>query len=229
MQFFGDKYGDLVRVVQIGGEAGQLNGFSMELCGGTHVRQTGQLGLFKIRSEGAIASGIRRIEALTGAVAFDYINEQLAEKDQLNRELEAKLLEANKALTKERSAVRAREADRLLAGEIRSALEAGTSVPSVIMALEGDGDLLQECLNSLKKRAFPGIGIFAVTEAPDKVHLGIGVAKALIKDYQAGKLLQELAPIVDGRGGGGPEMARGAGKKADQVPALIEKAKALFE
>src|SRR5690606_32032953 len=114
---------------------------------------------------------------------------------QLNRELEAKLLETNKALTKERSAVRAREADRLLAGEICSVMEAGKSVPSVIMALEGDGDLLQECLNSLKKRAFPGIGIFAVTEAPDKVHLGIGVAKALVKEYQAGKLLQELAPI----------------------------------
>ena len=69
MQFFGDKYGDRVRVVQIGGQAGALDGYSMELCGGTHVRGTGEIGLFRIISEGAVAAGVRRIEALAGAEA----------------------------------------------------------------------------------------------------------------------------------------------------------------
>ena len=70
MQFFGDKYGDVVRVVQIGGEAGALNGFSMELCGGTHARATGEIGLFRIVSEAAVAAGVRRIEAVAGLAAY---------------------------------------------------------------------------------------------------------------------------------------------------------------
>src|SRR5690606_1023894 len=77
MQFFGDKYGDTVRVVQIGGEAHALNGYSQELCGGTHVRNTSEIGLFKIKSEGAIASGVRRIEAVCGEAAWEYLNESV--------------------------------------------------------------------------------------------------------------------------------------------------------
>ena len=84
MQFFGDKYGDLVRVVQIGGEAKALNGYSMELCGGTHIRNTAEIGIFKIKSEGAIASGVRRIEALCGEAAQAYLKEEAA------KEVEAK-------------------------------------------------------------------------------------------------------------------------------------------
>ena len=76
MQFFGDKYGNQVRVVQIGGEPHALNGYSMELCGGTHVKNTAEIGLFKIKSESAIASGVRRIEAVCGAAAESYIAEQ---------------------------------------------------------------------------------------------------------------------------------------------------------
>jgi alanyl-tRNA synthetase len=81
MQFFGDKYGDLVRVVQIGGGRGDLTGYSMELCGGTHVRNTGEIGLFKIKSEGAIASGVRRIEAACGEAAWAYLNEAVEKWD----------------------------------------------------------------------------------------------------------------------------------------------------
>ncbi len=77
MQFFGDKYGDTVRVVEIGGKRNALDGYSMELCGGTHVRNTGEIGLFKIKSEGAIASGVRRIEAVCGEAAWDYLNESV--------------------------------------------------------------------------------------------------------------------------------------------------------
>ncbi len=97
-QFFGDKYGDVVRVVQVGGEAGKLNGYSMELCGGTHVRNTRDIGIFKIKSEGAIASGIRRIEAVCGSSAWNWMREEIEKSDAAGKDLRTKLDKANKAL-----------------------------------------------------------------------------------------------------------------------------------
>jgi alanyl-tRNA synthetase len=99
MQFFGDKYGELVRVVQIGGEAHALNGYSQELCGGTHVRHTGEIGLFKIKSEGAIASGVRRIEAVCGDAAWAYLNESVEKWAHELKTARAKLHSANNKLT----------------------------------------------------------------------------------------------------------------------------------
>ncbi len=99
MQFFGDKYGDLVRVVQIGGEPHALNGYSQELCGGTHVRNTREIGLFKIKSEGAIASGVRRIEAVCGQAAWDHIREIVEKWDHDLKAAAAKLKAANEKLT----------------------------------------------------------------------------------------------------------------------------------
>jgi len=99
MQFFGDKYGDVVRVVQIGGESNKLNGYSQELCGGTHVRHTGEIGLFKIKSEGAIASGVRRIEAVCGDAAWSYLNESVEKWHQELKAARAKLQAANEKLT----------------------------------------------------------------------------------------------------------------------------------
>ena len=98
MQFFGDKYGDIVRVVQIGGKAHELNGYSQELCGGTHVRHTGDIGLFKIKSEGAIASGVRRIEAVCGDAAWAHLNESVEKWDQELKAARAKLASANEKL-----------------------------------------------------------------------------------------------------------------------------------
>ncbi|MDC0088267.1 alanine--tRNA ligase, partial [Akkermansiaceae bacterium] len=97
-QFFGDKYGDVVRVVQIGGEAGALNGHSMELCGGTHVKNTKDIGIFKIKSEGAIASGIRRIEAVCGDAAWEWMLEEVEKGDKEVDLLEVKLAKANETL-----------------------------------------------------------------------------------------------------------------------------------
>ncbi|MES2657113.1 MAG: alanine--tRNA ligase [Verrucomicrobiota bacterium] len=99
MQFFGDKYGDLVRVVQIGGEPGSLTGYSQELCGGTHVRNTGEIGLFKIKSEGAIASGVRRIEAVCGEAAWNHLNEVAEKWSNELKAARAKLATANEKLT----------------------------------------------------------------------------------------------------------------------------------
>ena len=99
MQFFGEKYGDIVRVVQIGGQPNQLNGYSQELCGGTHVRHTGEIGLFKIKSEGAIASGVRRIEAVCGEAAWNHLNEVAEKWDHELKAARAKLHAANEKLT----------------------------------------------------------------------------------------------------------------------------------
>ena len=98
-QFFGDKYGDTVRVVQIGGEPNKLDGYSMELCGGTHVRHTGEIGLFKIKSEGAIAAGVRRIEAVCGDSAWAYLNDLVEKWDHDLKAATAKLKAANAELT----------------------------------------------------------------------------------------------------------------------------------
>jgi alanyl-tRNA synthetase len=98
MQFFGDKYGDLVRVVEIGGKRNALDGYSMELCGGTHVRNTSEIGLFKIKSEGAIASGVRRIEAVCGEAAWAYLNEVTEKWDHELKAARGKLHAANKKL-----------------------------------------------------------------------------------------------------------------------------------
>src|SRR4029077_6445197 len=113
MQFFGEKYGAEVRVVQIGGEAGRLDGYSMELCGGTHVLRTGQLGVFKIVTEGAISAGVRRVEALTGLVAFHHLQTQLDQKTTKIEELNRELLELKKALEKERAQILQREAEQV--------------------------------------------------------------------------------------------------------------------
>jgi alanyl-tRNA synthetase len=98
MQFFGDKYGDIVRVVQIGGDSNKLNGYSQELCGGTHVRNTEAIGLFKIKSEGAIASGVRRIEAVCGDAAWSYLTESVEKWDHELKAARAKLHAANEKL-----------------------------------------------------------------------------------------------------------------------------------
>ncbi len=102
MQFFGDKYGDTVRVVEIGGKRNALDGYSMELCGGTHVSNTGEVGLFKIKSEGAIASGVRRIEAVCGEAAWDYLNESVDKWTSDIKVAREKLKAANERLAEAR-------------------------------------------------------------------------------------------------------------------------------
>ena len=134
MQFFGEKYGAQVRVVQIGGHAGRLDGYSMELCGGTHVLRTGQLGLFKIVSEGAISSGVRRVEALTGLVAFRYLQTQLDQRSIKIEELNRELLDLKKALEKERTQTLQREAEQVVANlptDQRTLVHVSTAPPRI--------------------------------------------------------------------------------------------------
>ncbi len=284
MQFFGDKYGDNVRVVQIGGKPGQLDGYSMELCGGTHVRQTGDIKFFKIRSEGAIAAGIRRVEAVCGDTALEYLADTAAQLKKEASELEAKLndansrlkevgqkpvvvdpletdpakvlskadassidevnaalrqltqhredlknavVEAEKRFKKASGSLQGQLADETLNGWMEEA-EGGALPEKLVKIVEGDDPaLLQEILNGLKKRQYPGVAV-VVQVADGKVHLGALVHPGETKEFRAGDLIRELAPVVGGKGGGKPEMARGAGSEPDKVPDLLTKATELL-
>ncbi len=228
MQFFGDKYGDTVRVVQIGGERGALNGYSMELCGGTHVRATGQCGAFAIVSEGAIAAGIRRIEAVTGLAALAFFRDRAAGAEAKSKELETKLHELSKSLEKERAAQVAREASAIADRQLAAADNSGAA-PRAIAKLdlsETGPDLLPAVLNSLKSRGFAGVAIL-VGVHDGTAHLAVSVSPEFTTKFQAGKLVGVLAPLVGGKGGGRPDLARGAGRDTGALDALLAKAREL--
>ena len=204
MQFFGEKYGAAVRVVQIGGDARKLDGYSMELCGGTHVRRTGQLGLFKIVSEGAISAGVRRVEALTGLVAFRHLQTQLDQKSMKIEALNRELLDLKKALEKERTQLLQREAERVVT-------RLTTDQRALVQVVEEAApDQLQIVANLLKAKGFTGIAILFGKSA-GQVHVLVTVDSSLTKVFQAGKIVQELTGLLGGKGGGRPEMARGVG------------------
>ena len=229
MQFFGEKYGPMVRVVQIGGDPGVLNGYSMELCGGTHVRATGQAGAFAIVSEGAIAVGIRRIEAVTGLAAVKFFRERSATATGKVHELEAKLLELSKSFEKERAGQTAREAS-VIAEKLMPDVETTHAVPRLIGKIDltsGGVDLLPAVANALKSRGFAGVAVLGGI-ADESAHLVGTVGEALTKQFHAGKLIGVLAPLVGGKGGGRPDMARGAGKDTDGLDALLAKARELI-
>ncbi|MFT3990030.1 MAG: alanine--tRNA ligase-related protein [Luteolibacter sp.] len=155
MQFFGDKYGDVVRVVQIGGQPGALNGYAQELCGGTHVRNTAEIGLFKIKSEGAIASGVRRIEAVTGNSALAYLRDVVVQLSQESDAIQAKLTPINEKLAGIGESVvtltppPVLNADALFAtGDIRSI---NSALNEVRTALETGKDAVIEAEKRFKK------------------------------------------------------------------------------
>ena len=218
MQFFGEKYGADVRVVQIGGNPGRLDGYSMELCGGTHVSRTGQLGLFNIASEGAISAGVRRIEALTGLVAVSYLQDQLDQRSAKVDELNRQLLDLKKSIEKERTQALQREAEQIVE---RFEL----NQKSIVEVVQGaNGEQLQAIANSLKAKKFAGIAILFGKEA-DQVHVLALVDPSITHQVQAGKIVQELTGLLGGRGGGKADLARGAGK--DSAKLELAKARAL--
>jgi alanyl-tRNA synthetase len=210
MQFFGEKYGADVRVVQIGGNPGRLDGYSMELCGGTHVFRTGQLGLFHIASEGAISAGVRRIEALTGLVAVSYLQDQLDQRSLKVDELNRQLLDLKKSIDKERTQALQREAEQIV-GRFK------LDQKSIVEVLKGaNGEQLQAIANTLKAKKFAGVAVLFGKEA-DQVHVLAAVDPSFTHKVQAGKIVQELTGLLGGKGGGKPDLARGAGKDSSKV------------
>jgi alanyl-tRNA synthetase len=220
MQFFGEKYGNTVRVVQIGGHPGKLDGYSMELCGGTHVSSTGQLGLFTIGSEGAIAAGVRRIEAFTGLSALDRLRSEIENQSEKLESANQQLLDLKKAVEKERAQGLQREADQYVRNlDLRS----GRIVQSIDNVT---GEFLQALATALKSKQFEGVAIF-FGKQPDQIHVLAFVGPALASTLAAGKLVQELASLLGGKGGGRPDLARGVGKDITKMPQAIERAKQL--
>ncbi len=236
MQFFGDKYGDQVRVVQIGGARGDLNGYSMELCGGTHVRATGEIGLFRILSEGAIAAGVRRIEAVAGMTAYlasasetlrlkslgGRLNSPIAE---LEKKIDA-LLAHQKDQEKQLKALKQRQASEL-ARNLLTTARTDLAAPWISASLpDTDGDMLQAVADALKL-IFEGVVVLGGVSR-ESVSLVATVTDKFTKQIQAGKIIQAIAPAVGGKGGGRPDSARGAGKDPSGLEAALNHATTLL-
>ncbi|MGH8092181.1 MAG: alanine--tRNA ligase [Chthoniobacterales bacterium] len=239
MQFFGDKYGDIVRVVQIGGHRGALDGYSMELCGGTHVRATGEIGLFRIVSESAIAAGVRRIEAVAGLSAYQRSRKETEQIEAIAKKINApvgeieKKLDAMLAHDKERekkfeAMVKRQAHDFVEAG--LEAVDQAVAIPAWIteLPLKDYGVvLLPNILEALKARHFKGVAVLGGVDSTNSVQLGAYVSPEFTAKIQAGKIIQTIAPIVGGRGGGRPDNARGAGKNPGKIGEALARAKAL--
>jgi alanyl-tRNA synthetase len=242
MQFFGEKYGDMVRVVQVGGRPGHLDGYSMELCGGTHTRATGEIGLFRIVSEGAIAAGVRRIEAVAGLRAYqrtradaELINSVAGKVNspvgELERKVEA-LLAQQRELEKQLRSAQQKQAANVARGLGARAFDCpATAAHPALRAIIDDlgaanGDFLQGVADALKSE-FKGVVVLGGVEN-GAVALVATVSPEFTGGVQAGKLLQAIAPLVGGKGGGKPDNARGGGKNAAGLAEALAKARALL-
>lgn len=233
-QFFGEKYGERVRVVQIGGRAGGLDGFSMELCGGTHVRAAGEVGLFRIVGESAVAAGIRRIEAVAGWAAWERARgdaERLGKVAELAGaplpDLEKKLegLKARvKELEKELEKARQREAAVLAQSLLALRKEIG-GVPVIFAEAEAAAEELAAVAGVLKGRFDGVVGLFGVKEG--RVSLVFQTGPGWQGKFPAGKLLQAVAGLVGGKGGGKADLARGAGTEPGGVAAALARCEEL--
>jgi alanyl-tRNA synthetase len=259
IQFFGEKYGDTVRVLQIGGAPQALNGYSMELCGGTHVRSTSEIGPFRIIKEEAIAAGVRRIEAVAGDAARSWAKQEAVRQEdkfetlarkkpdiaslpafesdaatsEMLQQIHARAAHLEKVEVEirdwEKQSAKAAEAElRSRAAQVANELirsHAGEKF-CVAEVKDGDGKLLQAVADTLKSK-FDG-PIFLVGAANGSVALVASVPKEMTAKLQANKLIQQIAPIVGGKGGGRPENAQGAGKDASKIAAALAKARELL-
>ena len=227
MMLFGEKYGDEVRVLQMGG-------FSTELCGGTHVSRTGDIGLFKIISEGGIAAGVRRIEAITGLNALKWAQEQerlvkdiIAEtKAQTEKDVLAKIQAGAahaKALEKELARAKAELAVHAGAKLLDDAKDLG-SAKLVAAQIEADAAALREIVTDLTGKSEQAIVLLAAVN-DGKVSLCAGVSKPLTGKVKAGDLVKFAAEQVGGKGGGRPDLAQAGGSDVEKLPAMIDSVK----
>ncbi|HEZ4654286.1 TPA: alanine--tRNA ligase [Neisseria meningitidis] len=227
MMLFGEKYGEEVRVLQMGG-------FSTELCGGTHVSRTGDIGLFKIISEGGIAAGVRRIEAITGLNALKWAQEQerlvkdiIAEtKAQTEKDVLAKIQAGAahaKALEKELARAKAELAVHAGAKLLDDAKDLGAA-KLVAAQIEADAAALREIVTDLTGKSEQAIVLLAAVN-DGKVSLCAGVSKALTGKVKAGDLVKFAAEQVGGKGGGRPDLAQAGGTDAGKLPAVLDSVK----
>ena len=222
IMFFGDKYGDFVNVVQFGD-------FSMEFCGGTHVKNSSQIGLFKIISESSISSGVRRIEAVTGAGVENYLHSQINQVKESEEKI-AGLIEEKKKLEKEISEFKLK--DKL--GQLDNVIAHPTEINNIkIYKAKVSADNMDELKSfgdELRNKIKNGIGIL-FTELDGKVGIVCVVSDELIKEKKlsAGKIVGDLAKIVGGGGGGRPHLATAGGKNVEQIPVALDKVEEIIK
>ncbi len=232
MALFGEKYGDTVRVLTMG-----KDDFSVELCGGTHVNQLGDIGLFRITSEGGIAAGVRRIEAMTGYDAYQFdkqTEDSLSEIAQMTKsnnagavEKVAQLIKHQKALEKQiatfQKQLASNQGDELVnqAAEVNGVKLLSTVVEGV------NGKDLRNIADKLKDKLGSAVVVLAVVSG-DKVSLVAGVTKDLTDKYQAGKILNHVAQQIGGKGGGRPDMAQGGGTQPENIESALASVKDLI-
>jgi alanyl-tRNA synthetase len=226
MALFGEKYGDEVRVLTMGG------GFSVELCGGTHVQRTGDIGLLRVTAESGIAAGVRRIEAVTGANALALFDTLEARSDRIAQLLKSgrdnavekveQLIAANRQLEKELEKLRV----QLASGTGRDLAAGAIDVNGVkVLAaqLEGaDAKSLRTTMDQLKDKLGTAVILLAAVEG-DKVSLVAGVTGGLQERVRAGDLMAEIAPLLGGKGGGRADMAQGGGTDAAALPQALQR------
>jgi alanyl-tRNA synthetase len=258
-QFFGEKYGDRVRVVQIGGEPKKLNGYSMELCGGTHVKSTSEIGAFRIVKEEAIAAGTRRIEAVAGDAARVWAREEAARQQERFETLSRKKTDLApmpvftetaqtgemlkqidaRAAHLEKLDVDVREWEKKHAKQVEADLRSrGAQIANDLALSNVDekicvasvpdtgGKLLQAVADALKQK-FDGPIVLAGAQ-DGNVTLVVIVPKAMTSKFQANKIIQQIAPIVGGKGGGRPESAQGGGTDPAKIDSLLAEARRLL-
>jgi alanyl-tRNA synthetase len=209
MMLFGEKYGGIVRVVEV-------PGYSVELCGGTHVKSTAEIGAFAILSEGSVGSGARRIEAVTSGDAWAFLRERAREVDELRVELDAARKEA-----KERPAVAPEE-------DVDAAVRVEGGVNVIVQSVDGlDSDGLLDLSDRFKQRHSPAAVVLGTSEN-GTVHLVANFDAAVAERISASDVVRQAAAIVGGGGGGRPTMARAGGKDAEKLPEALAEAERLI-
>jgi alanyl-tRNA synthetase len=209
MMLFGEKYGDEVRVVEI-------DGFSRELCGGTHVRSTAEIGPFVILTEGSVGAGARRIEAVTAGEAWAILHGRTRELEDVRAELEAVRREAKKPKVTERRA------------DVEPEVESVNGVNVIAQAVEGlDAQALLDLSDRFKQRSSPAAVVLGSRD-DGTVHLVANFDESVASRVSAGDVVREIAPIVGGGGGGRPTMARAGGKDPEKLSDALARARELI-
>ncbi|MGB0468475.1 MAG: alanine--tRNA ligase [Pontibacterium sp.] len=232
MALFGEKYADEVRVLSMGGD------FSVELCGGTHAKRTGDIGLVKLVSESGIAAGVRRVEAVTGTAALAWVDEADAKLNQISAALKGSretvvekvldLAERNRQLEKSLDQLKS----KLAKAQGSDLLSNAFTIKGVqVLAAKLDGvepKALRETIDQLKNKLGTGVVVLA-TVAEGKVSLAAGVTKDLTAQVKAGDLVRELTANLGGKGGGRPDFAQGGGTDVDALISVLDSVGALVE
>jgi alanyl-tRNA synthetase len=229
LAFFGDKYGDRVRVVRIGE-------FSTELCGGTHIRASGEIGLFKLNFEGGVAAGVRRVEAFTGEGALDLIGsyeQRLKEIGDLLRggaddavDKVKRLLERQKELERELDKLRG-QLDKDRVPDLLAQKQSVDGASFLITQVDGvDGKQLRDIADQVKEKLGSGVVVLA-SAGEANVNLVASVSKDLTMKFHAGNIIKELAAMVGGGGGGRPDFAQAGGKEPAKIDAALKRAEEL--